>query len=108
MYDKIIIGSIPYFFNNNLIENGRIFLIQNTDSILKAINISIIWKTKGYNSGNNIEIINSSIPEFTLYSYINNKNIIKYNIMGEKNNYSIKIIGYKINEESFYSVLLEV
>lgn len=108
LYDKIIMGSLPYFFHSNLIENGRIFLIQNTDSVLKAINISIIWKIKGYNGGNNIEIINNSIPQFTLYSYISNKNIIKYNIIGEKNNYNIKIIGYKINEESFYSVLLEL
>ena len=108
LYDRIIISDLPYFFHNILIENDKIFLIQNTDSILKAINISIIWKTKGYNIGNNVEIVLDYIPEITLYSYVNNKNITKYNIIGEKNEYNIKIIGYKINEEPLYSVLLEV
>ena len=112
LYQKIIVSStpiqIPYFFRNKLVENNKIFLAQNTDSVLKAINLSIIWKTKGYNCGNNVNIINKNIPELILYSYINEKNITKYNILGETNIYDIKIIGYKIENIPMYTVLMEV
>ena len=40
----------PYFFKNQLIDDN-IYIAQNTDSIKKAVNISLLWNKYKYNSG---------------------------------------------------------
>jgi len=104
---KIIIPLIetPYFFKNNLISN-KIYIAQNVDTLLKAINISLIWNKYKYNPGINVYEDQKDILEFTLYSYTNNNNIKKYIIEGIPNDYKIKILGYKIENKSYYTVLL--
>ena len=107
LYNRIQVEKInPYFFKNQLIDNN-IYIAQNTDSLQKAMNISLIWNKYKYNSGyeSQEEELNY---EFILYSYTNFKNIKMYNIDGEENNYNIKIIGYKFNDKGMYTVLLNI
>lgn len=96
----------PYFFKNQLIDNN-IYIAQNTDSIKKALNISLIWNKYKYNAGYDYEEEELNY-EFILYSFTNFKNIKMYNIDGEENNYNIKIIGYNVNNKSMYTVLLNI
>lgn len=102
----------PYFFKNKLINN-KLYLAQNTDSFLKAIEIATIWNNKKYNPGNNI--YESNLKKFTLYSITNKDDIKKYIINeGEDNDLNIKIIGYKLlnpstlNFDNLYTVLLDI
>ena len=101
----------PYFFKNKLISN-KIYLAQNTDSYLKAIEIATIWNNKKYNPGN---VVNeSSLKKFSLYSIVNQNKIKKYTIFGKNNNLNIKVLGYKtLNpynsiSKSLYTVLLDI
>ena len=98
----------PYFFKNDLISD-KVYLAQNTNSILKAIKIGLIWNNEKYNPGYdvNIEIdFDITSVNFILYSYINSKNIVKYNMNGKKDG-NIKIIGYKTDEgNNMFTVLL--
>ena len=110
LYDYIKIGyNYPYFFSNKLIDNN-IYIAQNTLSIEKASAIAIAWIDKGYNIGlqTSEEISINKIPSFILYSYKNSNNISKHNIKNVKSNYIIKIIGYKIENKSYYTVLLQL
>ena len=93
----------PYFFKNSLI-GPEIWLAQNTDSITKALEIWKIWQNSNYNTGTNIEESVEETNNYTLYSYKNNNDIIKYQVGTLQEN--IKIIGYKIDEEMFFTTLL--
>jgi hypothetical protein len=99
----------PYFFKNSLINMNNIYLAQNIDSYMKAIEIATTWENKNYNPGANVKETDI-LQEFTLYSFINNKNIKKYNVDGNKNTYNIEILGYKVNfdnkKKNLYTVLL--
>ena len=96
----------PYIFKNLLIDN-KVFLAQNTDSITKALEIGIVWKTNGFNLGETAPGQLTETPSFTLYSYENNTTITPYIIVGVDNEYDIKVIGYKDEDDnSLYTVLL--
>ena len=95
----------PYFFKNSLIDKN-IYLVQNTDNIQKAINIVSTWLQSNYNPKNNVTIINSQLVKYTLYSYVNSTNIKKYVVDGLPTQLDIKILGYKIDENSFFGALL--
>lgn len=98
-----------YFFRNSNIENNKLFIAQNTDSIVNAINIAINWYEYDYNIGNKSGFEEQlETPKFTLYSYINNKKINIYNVDGDEKEYNIKIIGYKIDGVTKFTVLLDI
>lgn len=104
--NKIRIGyNKPYFFKNKLVDNN-VYLAQKVDTIEKAINISVVWKDYNYNPG--IYSKNMSIIKFTLFSYINENNIKKNIVKGQENDYNIKILAYKINNEPEYIALLSL
>jgi hypothetical protein len=104
LYSKILPTQLlPYFFKNTLI-GPKIWLAQNTFSIEKAIIIHNTWTEHNYNPGNDPPLKDEIPVNFTLYSYINEKNITKYNI-GTTNS-DINIIGYKIEGHSLFTVLL--
>lgn len=108
LHDSVEIEkTIPYFFKNELIS-PEIYLAQNTHDIYHAITIAKIWLEDGYNIGNNIntENIEKQLLNVTLYSFVNKKDITKYDIPGLNTPLNIQIIGYKIEEDSFYTVLL--
>lgn len=98
----------PYFFKNDLIDN-KVYLAQNTNSISKAVKIALIWNNEKYNPGYDVIIepeFDISSINFILYSYVNSKNIVKYNMNGKKDT-NIKIIGYKTDEgKNMFTVLL--
>lgn len=99
----------PYFFKNDIINKNKIFLAQNTDTIEKALYISEEWYINNYNSYNNIpEDIKKSKSEFVLYSYKNETDIKQYLIKGKKVEYKIRIIGYKKDDKTLFTVLLEL
>ena len=103
LYSKILIKhQSPYFFQNNLI-GPEIWLVQNTSSIEKAINIWKTWNKDKYNPGENPNGDDPDIISFMLYSYHNSQDIVPYKIGKESN---IKILGYKIEGNNFYTVLL--
>ena len=106
LYNKIIPKiETPYFFRNTIINN-RIYIAQNVNSLIDAINVSLIWNNYKYNPGKNVISDQKDIYECSLYSYTNNKNIKKYSIEGIPNDYKIKILGYKIDNKTNYTVLL--
>ena len=105
---KVITGiSTPYFFSNKLIEHGEILLAQNAKNLSSAINIALTWQNKGYNPGDDVENKKRKVS-FTLYSYKNENSIKRYEIDGEQQIEKIKIIGYKINNDPFFTCLLTI
>ena len=111
LYNSVQVSNsiIPYFFKNPLIDD-KIYLVQNTDNIEKALKIATDWENKGYNNQKEIESLNiteENSDKFTLYSYVSSTNITKHEVNG-KNPSNIKLIGYKINNVTFYSVLLSL
>lgn len=109
LYDSIQYKMVnPYFFKNNLINNN-IYLAQNTFSLENALYISDTWKTKKYNAGYNPQVDkNINIERYLLYSYKNSKSIKGYILGGEPQKNDPIILGYKVNEDVLYTVLLEI
>lgn len=100
-------STTPYFFKNELISNN-IYLAQNTDTYMKAINICKTWKMKGYNNYYEAqdETINFS---FILYSYTNGTTIRKNSIRGVNNPYDIKIVSSRTDSGLLiFTVLLDL
>lgn len=107
LYNIAIPGNrYPYFFRNELIAE-TIFLAQNVNNIDSAIRTALNWQKKGYNL-----VSDSTEPskyEFTLYSFKNSNSIDKVFVNGEKKpNSEIRILGYKLNENTLFTVLLEL
>lgn len=105
--NEIQIGiNIPYFFKNPLIDNN-IYLAQNTQTLEKATDIAVSWVRDGRNVGVYAE--NMKPVEFTIYSYINGNNIKPgRKINGKAFSEEIKILGYKIDNDPKYTVLLSL
>jgi len=109
IYDKVVVQNIqPYFFKNSKISD-TIYLAQNTDSIDRALNITVTWNNEGYNIGYYAESENSLDYSYILYSYGNVDEIDKYEIEGKnKSSKPIQIIGYKIDDNDRFTVLLDI
>jgi hypothetical protein len=98
-----------YFFKNDLISN-KIFIAQNTNSFENATQIAIDWVRKKYNSGYYVELEEGDFEYFdcNLFSYENPSEINKFVVnMKNENSHGIKIVGYKINGESYFTTLLK-
>ena len=112
LHDTVEINMLlkPYFFKNKLIKD-KIYLAQNTLSIQKAIKIANVWNEEGYNIGGDpkIDETDEDIEQpFLLFSYKNSKDIIGYAINGNPKNEDPILVGYKIGDDSFYTVLLNL
>jgi len=112
LYDSVQIDKLlkPYFFKNNLVNN-KIYLAQNTSNIQNAIKIARTWNDDGYNIGAEPELDDEDDIEedFLLYTYKNSKDITPYKF-GDINltDNNIIILGYKVETESNYTVLLNL
>lgn len=111
MTDSIIIGrSLPYFFKNPLVNN-TLYIAQNTSDLNHGIEIALSWIKYGINIGsghNKNEEKDDLQYSFVLYSYRNSSNITVHNFQGTiEPDDTIRIIGYKIDENYYYTVLLE-
>jgi hypothetical protein len=108
LYEKPIVGrSSPYFFRNNLVENGKVFLARNTDSLKKAFNIATFWFKNGFNKLE-IEEPHDTFYRFKLYSFVSEDNIKKFDVKGKKFKEQIIILGYKLQNISYFTVLLKL
>ena len=110
LYDFINPNLIqPYFFRNDLISNKHTFIAQNTNSFENATQIAIDWIRKKYNSGYYVETEGDfEYFDCNLFSYENSSEINKFVVnMNNENSNNIKIVGYKINGESYFTTLLK-
>lgn len=106
LYDSVQVGlQTPYFFKNDLI-GSQIYLAQNTHDVYKAIEIAKVWLQSGYNLGSDPDKITEKLVNFQLYSYVNEKDITPYNVAGIQTSLDIRMLGYKIDGNSFFTVLL--
>ena len=106
LHAKIVIGTVvPYFFKNKLIDDN-VYLAQNTNNIEKAMDIAWSWNKIDHNVGIYAEKA-KSIFSFDLYVYKNEYDIEEMKIEG-KDKGAIKILGYKIDDMPFYTVLLNL
>ncbi len=104
LYDSVQLEkTIPYFFSNPLI-NDKIWLAQNMGNDLSvALEISYNWNENGYNMTDFSDEMDGIKTGFTLYSYVNNVDITEHEESGGGNIY---VLGYKIEDEPFYTILL--
>ena len=110
LFDSVQLNMLlkPYFFKNKLI-NDKIYLAQNTNTLQKAILIAQIWNEQGYNIGGDPIIEDENIyDKFFLYSYKNSNNIKQYTVGGQATKGDPILLGYRVNNDSFYTVLLEL
>lgn len=101
---KIKYGISPYFYKNKQIKN-TVFIAQNTSSLEEAIEIGKIWYLRGYNviiPNTNMES-NDTIG-FDIYTIDETNSTIP--IIKDSNN--IVIIGYKIQNKNYFTVLLDI
>jgi hypothetical protein len=98
---------LPYFFQNQLVDNNTFFLAQNTTTLEKAFAIAETWFESGYNPGYDAKDSKNRY-EFNLYVYVNSIDIVLYKIKGAQTLNNIRILGYKIEGKSFFTVLLDL
>ena len=72
-----------------------------------AMAIGVSWQKQKYNSGLDTDVV-AKKQEFKLYSYVNSENIVPYEVSGKPVEKQIKIVGYKLGDSAFYTVLLEL
>lgn len=107
MHDSVQVGiNTPYFFKNTLIDNN-VYLAQNAQTLGKASDIAVTWVRKGYNIGTYAEDVTPI--SFTMYPYVNSSTIKQgVKIKGKVFSEEIKILGYKIDNNPEYTVLLPI
>jgi len=103
IHDDILMGNTPYFFKNKYVGT-KLFLAQNTETMKKAIAIAKTWYENGYNPSNTVS--ETGLVQFTLLAFRGPTNIKSYSIQGPNYKKNIKILGYKLNDESKFTVLL--
>jgi hypothetical protein len=102
--NKVIIGvKLPYFFKNELVGD-QIYLAQNTDTIESATKIAKTWFTQQYNPGESPGT--TTLVEYSLYSYTSSIDIKLYKVEGPPTVHDIRVLGYKIEETNFFTILL--
>ena len=109
LYDFINPNLIqPYFLKNDRISN-QIFIAQNTNSFENATQIAMDWTRKKYNSGYYVEPEKDfEYFDCNLFAYQNPSEINNFYVnINNENSHGIKIVGYKINGESYFTTLLK-
>lgn len=96
-------------FNNNkspqfLYFKNKVYLAQNTDTLEKAASIAEVWSKQGYNTGSIPTSLTENKPDGLLY-IPEGTEIKEYELEGD-HSYIMHLIGYKINDQPVYSVLL--
>lgn len=114
LYDEMIIGKkSPYFFQFSQTSkktDKNIYLAQPVSNIYEGFSVILNWYKNGYNKGIYVSEIDDTISH-QFYTYINKENIKKHDIIGRTEPIPIqyvKIIGYKSEMVSYYTVLLSI
>jgi hypothetical protein len=111
--DSIMIGNNNvYFFKNKLIGD-TVYIAQNATSMDNALDISNTWNKEGYNCGN-FDCKGGVVEEkegkgkegFTLHNYIDSTSIESFEVKGDTEGKDTNIVGYKIEDKVYYTVLL--
>ena len=102
--DKVVQHlTTPYFFKNKVVSDS-IYLAQNVRSVEQALVVHKKWREHHINIGQT-NVTDSDIRnDFDLYVYVNRNDITKYEI--GKVPSEVKILGYRIKDDIFYTVLL--
>ena len=112
VYDSIYPSLIhPYFYTNKLIGGEKVFLAQNTNSFAKATKIGVDWVKEKYNVGylQEFEVEDFEYFNCKIYSYENLQEIKSYVLnMDKENAYNIRILGYKFDNENYFTTLLKI
>jgi hypothetical protein len=88
-----------YFLN--LFNDSNVYAVVNKDTFEDAVKIGYFWNINQYIPQNISKIdININNLKINFYSYVNKKDIEKYIINNEGNDYNINIIGYKYKDET--------
>lgn len=107
IYDSVQLDlDVPYFFKNANVNEGTVYLAQNTPTLQKAMEIGETWAKSGFNVDGEAEGDKVVSFEFKLYRYINSKDIVLYNVEGDSNSFKIRILGWKYQGVSSFAVLL--
>jgi hypothetical protein len=96
----------PYFFKNNKVEEGRVFLAQNVKDLKSAMEVCVNWQRRGFNPGYFGTGKLKKNQQFTLYSYRNKTEIDVYTIQGVETAHEFYVLGYKIGGSPYYTSLL--
>jgi hypothetical protein len=111
LFDTVKLGKTQYFFRNQLIDDS-IYIAHNVNTIEEAIEIGICWNIEKYNPYPIKKHFNYENYGYKilLYAYKHSKDIEKYTLEenNEKNAGKIKIIGYKIQNDDKFTVLLNM
>lgn len=106
IFRDILIGELrPYFFKNNLIDSNIYLAVTTQDKLSRALYIGKTWHEDNYLDTEGY--VEEDI-EFTLYIYRNQNNIKPMRVVGNQNPWDIKIIGYKVEALTTYTVLLRL
>jgi len=107
LHDTVIVNQkTPYFFKNNRVSK-KILLAQNAISLKQALLIGNIWNNKHFNKGQYSKETEGPYT-FILHSYKNSNNITSYRVKGNETLKDIHILGYKIEEKTFFTVLMDI
>ena len=93
----------PYFFKNELVSPD-LYLAINIDEIAKGFTINEYWNKFGFVYTNGVPIVEYN---YTLFAIRNSSNIEKYTI-GKPKSKSPVILGYKVNDNPKFTVLLKL
>jgi hypothetical protein len=104
--EEVRLGAqLPYFFKNPNVQNGKIFLAQNTSDLKSAMEVCINWHRRGYNPGYfGTEDLKKNY-QFILYSYKSPDDIERYDIEGADSKHQLNILGYKLGGKPYYVAL---
>ena len=92
-----------YFFKNKNAGEG-LYIAQNTDKFKEGVNIGKTWAIENYNPVTEEE--DREGLAFKLLSVHSKNEIKEYSVRGKQNAYNLKLLGYKKDGESKFTVLL--
>lgn len=107
MNSEVLIGQrSPYFFKNEMIED-KVFLAQNVDNLETAFHVARTWQRDKYNPGPYYQEKHSY--NFTLYTYGKGDSMIVKEVKGKRSlPDKLRILGYKLSDTPYYTVLLDL
>lgn len=99
--------TMPYFFSNKLIKNGKLFLAQNIENISQGIYTYQNWVKNGFNNLGLGKIPNLNDNGFTLWNIVSNSKVNKFDVNGGDR--EINILGFLSEDgKKIFTILLPI
>lgn len=100
-------STIPYFFyNTNLLNNTKIFLAENCDSLPVAVGLLKFWNNYGYNPRMENITPDENIENIRIFSYPNEIKMTQISGPNEQDAIPGVILGYKLQGVTRYTCLM--